>query len=162
MIFVTVGTQLAFDRMVSAVDQWAAAHPDVQLFAQIGPGQYCPRHMEHADFLSPSRARELTEQAEVIVAHAGMGSVLAALGLSKPIVIVPRRAGLGEHRNDHQLATARWLAERPGVYVAWHEDEIAAQLDARHRLVGGAPITGAADGPLVERLRDAVDAAFRG
>lgn len=153
MIFVTVGTQLAFDRLVAAVDVWAGANPSVRVFAQIGPAEQNPRHIEHAPFLSPSRTQALMEEAELIVAHAGMGTVLSALGMGKPILILPRRAGLGEHRNDHQLATARWLEGRPGVHVAWETPDLGPMLDGRQRLAGGAAIAPFASGALVERLR---------
>jgi UDP-N-acetylglucosamine transferase subunit ALG13 len=157
MIFVTVGTQLPFDRLVQAVDDWAGRHPDEEVFAQIGPARaWSPRHMQHARFLPPAQADGLMKRADVIVAHAGMGSVLNAMALQRPIVIVPRRAALGEHRNDHQVATARWLEERPGVFVAWEETAVAGLLDDRHRLSGGAPISPYASGPLVEMLAETV------
>jgi len=36
MIFVTVGAQMAFDRLIRAVDAWAGVHPAVSVFGQIG------------------------------------------------------------------------------------------------------------------------------
>jgi UDP-N-acetylglucosamine transferase subunit ALG13 len=169
MIFLTVGTQLPFDRLVAAVDDWAGRHPDVEVFAQIGPTTLVPRHMQHAPFLPPARADDLMRRSEVIVAHAGMGSVLTAQALNKPIVIVPRHAALGEHRNDHQLATASWLESRPGVIVAWEPTDVAALLDDRTGLADGSALRPAlgsvispvASGPLVERLRAYVAAAPR-
>ena len=156
MIFVTVGTQLAFDRLVLAVDAWAAAHAGVEVFAQIGSGATPPVHMQYTEHLPPSRADELLAVAEVIVAHAGMGSVLKALGSARPIIIMPRRAALGEHRNDHQMATARWLEGRPGVRVAWNETEVSEQIDDRASITAGAPISPYANEELVRRLRDAL------
>ena len=64
-----------------------------------------------------------------IVAHAGMGTILTALELGKPLLIMPRRAALGEHRNDHQLATAERFAAVDGVKVAFDETEFALKLD---------------------------------
>jgi UDP-N-acetylglucosamine transferase subunit ALG13 len=153
VIFVTVGTQLPFDRLVCAVDAWAAARPEVGLFAQVGPGAAPPAHLPHTAFVSPARADELMRCAELIVAHAGMGSLLTAMGYGKPILIMPRRAALGEHRNDHQLATARWMAQRPGVSVAWDESQVAARLDERGALVSGASIPRFAHDTFVQRLR---------
>lgn len=152
MIFVTVGTQLAFDRMVHAIDGWAAMHPDVQFFAQIGPSAHPPRHVQHADFVPPQRADELMRTAELVVAHAGMGSILTALRYRKPIVVVPRKAALREHRNDHQMATARWLEGRQGVTVAWDEQALLRVLERRGELEVGPGIDDAAAGPLVQRL----------
>ncbi len=156
MILVTVGTQLPFDRLVLAVDAWAAKHPKLEFFAQVGPGATPPRHMPHADFVSPAKAESLIRDSELVVAHAGMGSVLTALGARRPILVMPRKAALGEHRNDHQLATARWLGGRPGVSVAWDETEVPIMLDARATLVAGAPIPPYADDAFIARLRAVV------
>ena len=54
---------------------------------------------------------------------------LAAKALNKPIVVIPRRAKLSEHRNDHQLATAAALEGRAGLRVAWELDQLPAFLD---------------------------------
>jgi UDP-N-acetylglucosamine transferase subunit ALG13 len=53
-----------------------------------------------------------------------MGSILTAIELSKPIVVMPRRAHLGEHRNDHQWATVNRLGEDVGIAVAADETEL--------------------------------------
>ncbi|MCG8094946.1 MAG: glycosyl transferase family 28, partial [Candidatus Thiodiazotropha endolucinida] len=63
------------------------------------------------------------------VAHAGMGSILSSLSLGKPIIIMPRKASLGEHRNEHQMATAKRFQNRPGVYVAWDEKQLVVLLN---------------------------------
>lgn len=78
---------------------------------------------------------------------------MTAMGYGKPILIMPRRASLGEHRNDHQLATTRWMAERPGVSVAWDESQVARWLDARDTIVSGALIPRFADDAFQQRLR---------
>lgn len=152
VIFITVGTQLSFNRLIKAVDVWAADHSSIEFFAQIGPGAEPPRSMQYAEFLSPSDVDSTMRQAELIVAHAGMGSILTALRYQRPILILPRRAELGEHRNDHQLATARWLDGRPGVTVAWEEAEVHTKLNGRHALAVGTQLPEFASGPLVERL----------
>lgn len=96
----------------------------------------------------------MTQHASVIVSHAGMGSILTALRYRRPIIIMPRKADLGEHRNDHQLATARWMAARPGVMVAWEADDLAALLDRHRELVPGPELADTADGTLVAKVRD--------
>ena len=117
MIFVTVGTQLPFDRLINAVDTWASRNPDIEIIAQIGPTDIQPINMQYSSFLSPDKADEYFVQASLIVSHAGMGSILTALKYRKPILILPRRASLSEHRNDHQMATAKWLCNKPGITV---------------------------------------------
>jgi UDP-N-acetylglucosamine transferase subunit ALG13 len=153
VILVTVGTQLAFDRLVGAVDRWAAAHPPGTVFAQIGPSALRPSHIAHERFIPPAECRERMRAAEAIVAHAGMGTILTALEMGKPLLVMPRRAALGEHRNDHQIATARRFAELGSVGVAFDEHELPARLDALGRLDGGDRIGPHAPEPLMATLR---------
>lgn len=120
MIFITVGTQLPFDRMIQALDQHFE-HSDQKVFAQIGETSYRPVNIESASFISPAEAESYFQQASVIIAHAGMGSILTALKYQKPIIVMPRKASLGEHRNEHQLATAEWVKKLNGVMVADNE-----------------------------------------
>jgi UDP-N-acetylglucosamine transferase subunit ALG13 len=134
VIFVTVGTQLPFDRLVQAVDAWAGTHAseaetsEPAAFAQIGATAYRPRHMEWADYLPAAQFRQKLEAASLIVSHAGMGNLLMAMQAQKPILVMPRRAALNETRNDHQLATATWLRQLPGIIVADDIDELTAAL----------------------------------
>lgn len=154
MIFVTVGTQLSFDRLITAVDMWSVNNPSVKVFAQVGPTDYSPQHIEFADFVAPDIADGLFKQASLIVSHAGMGSILTALKYRKPILIMPRRASLGEHRNDHQLATAKWLGNTPGITVAKDESEVEALLNNRNALNGGGGISDFASPDLIKRLQE--------
>ena len=134
VIFVTVGGQLPFDRLVHAVDQWASQHHRTDVFAQIGNSPNPPTHIEWQRLLPPPDFQSKARGAEVIVAHAGMGSILTALEFGKPIIVVPRRAHLGEHRNDHQWATVKHLSKDVGVTVAADETALLDQLQRLEEL----------------------------
>lgn len=153
MIFVTVGTQLPFDRLVQAVDDWAATSGRDDIFAQIGPTQLEPSHVEHSRFVAPAQCRERMLAADAIVAHAGMGTILTALEMGKPLIVMPRRADLGEHRNDHQMATVRRLAELGAVTAAFDESELRLRLDELDRLAILPGIDSRADDSLLAGLR---------
>jgi UDP-N-acetylglucosamine transferase subunit ALG13 len=153
VIFVTVGTQLAFDRLIRAVDEWAGARGRRDVFAQTGPGEYAARHIEARAFVSPQECLEKMRQADAIVAHAGMGSILGALELGKPILVMPRLARLGEHRNDHQLATARRFAEMGSVQVAMDEHELFRKLDELGQAGATARISPFASDRLINAVR---------
>lgn len=129
MILVTVGAQMPFDRLVAAVDQWAGQRDASDIFAQVGDTTYQPKHVRFEKFVAPEKLRELVQAADVIIAHAGMGTILTALEFGKPIVVMPRRGALRETRNDHQVATARQFGDRGFVSVAWDEHELAVRLD---------------------------------
>jgi UDP-N-acetylglucosamine transferase subunit ALG13 len=128
VIFVTVGGQLPFDRLVHTVDRWAADQRRSDVFAQIGSSESPPAHIEWARLLSPPDFQAKARSADVIIAHAGMGSILTALDLGKPIIVMPRRAHLGEHRNDHQWATVEHLGGDVGIIVAADEEALLDRL----------------------------------
>lgn len=158
MIFLTVGTQEPFDRLVQAVDRWAAESRDSAIFGQISDrGLYRPRNFEWAAHLDITRYRSVCEQASLLVAHAGMGSIITALDYAKPIVIMPRRSHLGEHRNDHQYATARQFRGKPGIHVADDENALAAEIEkarGENAVAAGKPHSPYAQERLVRFLSD--------
>lgn len=157
MIFVTVGTQLPFDRLVRAVDEWAGLRGRTDVFAQMGPSEYRPRFIESRPFISPEEHRRRMEGATAVVGHAGMGTIIGALELGKPVLVMPRRAGLGEQRNDHQLATAKRFSELKRVAVAWDESELPARLDELERLVVQERVGSSASETLIGALRRFID-----
>lgn len=152
-ILAAVGTQFSFDRMINAVDDWAEAAGRRDVIAQIGPSGYVPRALQAHSTIAPDAFAKLQREASAIVAHAGMGSILGALEAGKPIIIMPRRHALGEHRNDHQLATAARFADVPGVHVAADETELRSLLDRIDSLTGPDRTDLGASPELVERLR---------
>ena len=153
MIFVTVGTQLPFDRLVGTVDAWAGRSGE-SVFAQIGPSTTRFENIETAPFLTPEEAAERVQQASLVVAHAGMGTIFTSLAARRPLIVLPRSAALGEHRNEHQMATARRLGERGIVTVAWDVNELRSRLDSFED-VGVAPAIGDhAEVGLIDAVRD--------
>jgi UDP-N-acetylglucosamine transferase subunit ALG13 len=129
VILATVGTQLPFPRFLKALDEIAGRH-GLRAFAQTADPHIRLLHIEHQDHLTPSEFRRRTAEASLLVGHAGVGTVLTAQKLQKPLIVFPRRAALGEHRNDHQLATAKALQDVKGIYIAWTETELETLLTA--------------------------------
>jgi UDP-N-acetylglucosamine transferase subunit ALG13 len=128
MIFATVGTQLPFDRLISALDAWAGRNPHVEVFAQLGRGRHLPQNMQWARDIGPAEFRARMAECSTVVAHAGMGSIISAIELGKRVIVMPRRASLGEHRNDHQLATAEHFSHLRGLAIVHDARELAAAL----------------------------------
>ena len=152
MIFVTVGGQLPFDRLIRCVDAWAGRTGEADVLAQIGGGAYEPKHLRWERFLTAARFREAMRDAEAVVAHAGVGTILTALELRKPLLVLPRRADQREHRNDHQLGTARHFAARGLLLAAYSEAELDALLPQLRTHPPGAPPQ-PADPKLIARIR---------
>jgi UDP-N-acetylglucosamine transferase subunit ALG13 len=128
MIFATVGTQLPFDRMLNALDAWADGTAGDQVIAQTGQSGARFQNLQCEPFLSQDRFKVLMTQARVIVSHAGMGTILTAAELGKPIVVMPRQASFGEHRNDHQIATVAELRSLPNMFLADNSATLAEAM----------------------------------
>ncbi len=133
MIFVTVGEQLPFDRLIRTVDE-CAQKTDQEIFAQIGETEWKPKTIGYKKFLNPGEFNKKFIEADVIIAHAGMGTIITALELGKPIIVMPRKASLGEHRNDHQFATAQRFLKLNYITVAFDEVELVEKIE---RFSGG-------------------------
>jgi len=186
LIFVTVGSQLGFDRMVGAVAAWARSRAEgtgthgtgthgtgmhgtgmhgtgthgtgtpaegTGMFFQTGATKLDLAGFEHMPVLSADEIRRTFDQATLVVAHAGTGTIIECMLRGKPVIVMPRSAKLHETRNDHQFATARRFQERAGVFVAWDETELPALLDRASTLKGGATINRHADQRLLDALR---------
>lgn len=151
MILVTVGMQLGFDRLIAAMDALAPSL-ETKVFAQVGKGTYQARNIETAQSISPVEFDRLIAQTRLIVAHAGIGTVLTAQRFAKPILVFPRRAALGEHRNDHQLATADQLKGRDGVIVVEDERDLLAGVTTGMAM----QVAKGASAPEREQLKEAI------
>lgn len=123
MIFCTTGTQIPFDRFVELIDE-IAPQIEEEIVVQAFRHKYEPKHIKMIDFVDPNEFDGLFNSARVIVSHAGMGTILSAMEKDIPIIIIPRLASLGEHRNDHQLFTTKKMEELGYVYAARNADEL--------------------------------------
>jgi UDP-N-acetylglucosamine transferase subunit ALG13 len=156
MIFATVGTQLPFDRLLSALDTWAALHSDIPVLAQTGSDATHYAHLKCQTHLDQTAFAARMAEARVIVAHAGMGTILQAAEAGKPLILMPRRADMGEHRNDHQLATAAEMAVLSNVTVVHDATGLATALaQALQRTDACQPVlSGSAQPRLIEALKE--------
>jgi len=164
LIFVTVGAQMPFDRLIEWVDDWAVAGDRGDVCAQIGPSTYAPRRLRILPFLEPPTFRRTMAEAHCVVAHAGMGTILTALELGKPILVVPRHGDLGETRNDHQVATLARFEADGLVLGARTRDALFAQMPVLEtQRLARARIASRAEDALLDRIRRyAVDEPWRG
>jgi UDP-N-acetylglucosamine transferase subunit ALG13 len=129
MIFVTVGTQLAFNRLISTVDYWASKNPQQTVIAQIGDTDYIPNHIEYKRTLPRYDFDQYILDSDLIVSHAGIGTILTAIEYCKPIIVMPRQASLAEHRNDHQLATVEKFHNKKSLRIAMTEQDMLESLN---------------------------------
>lgn len=152
MIFVVVGTQEPFDRMVKAVDEWAGKTGYKDIFGQISKAEYTPANFEYREFIDPEEFNEKFRKADVILSHAGMGTIIQALQFSKPIIVMPRLSQFNEQRNDHQVATARSFGRLGYVKVVNNDEELFEALNNIDSLKAPEPIGKTASESLLKAI----------
>ncbi|MGO1499889.1 MAG: glycosyltransferase [Marinobacter sp.] len=130
MIFVTVGTQLHFDRLVKMVDTWAGRHPEEDVFIQTGKTAYTIKNCRASCFIDHDEWQCCFEQADRVISHAGVGTILKSLAYAKPLIVMARHAALGEHRNDHQRATAARFTSFANIRFVENQQELWEALDS--------------------------------
>ena len=123
MILVTCGTQEPFDRLLAIIDKIAPQIND-KLIVQCKHGDYDPQNFRIVESLPSQSHDDLLDRSSFVIAHAGMGTIIKCIENGKPLIVFPRQAILGEHRTDHQIATARQLERTGFVKVAWTDQEL--------------------------------------
>lgn len=123
-LFVTMGTirPYQFRRLADRLVQLLP--PDVHVVWQVGETDPEGLPGEVHRYMSVERFDKAVEAADAVITHAGIGTLLGLLKAGVKPIAVPRRAGFGEHVDDHQLQAARALAER-GLAVTREVDELS-------------------------------------
>lgn len=152
VIFVVVGNWHAgFDRLVRTIDTLVGCGQVTErVVAQIGHGRYIAEHFEYFRFCGSIDFERYLNEARIIISHAGVGVMTSAARLRKPAVVVPRRAELGEHYDNHQQETARQFESLGYVMVASDATELVMKIKQADGFVPAALNTSA---DLLETIR---------
>ena len=109
MILVTLGTQREpFERLLKYIDDSKIKD---EIIVQSGHTKYKSNKMKIFDFVSYSDMQEYIKKADLIITHAGTGSILMPLKENKKIIACPRLAKFKEHVDDHQTQIASLFSE---------------------------------------------------
>jgi len=112
MIFVTVGNHYqGFNRLIQKMDEIASRSP-YDVLIQKGYSTYCPRSVRYFDFVPIQAAMDYIRKSELVISHAGIGTIILCREYGIPLLIFPRRKKYGEHGTDHQVEIAKALEER--------------------------------------------------
>lgn len=97
--------------------------------AQVGPADWSAPGAEARAYMRGEELEQAMRSAEVVVCHGGAGIMSSALAAGRKPIVVPRRAALGEHVDDHQYQLTRKLADW-GLVVPVEERITPADADA--------------------------------
>lgn len=104
MILVTVGTQdKSFKRLINEIDKLVNQKIiKDEVIMQTGYTEY-KGNINHFAFTSEDELNELVKKCDILITHAGVGSIFKGLEYGKKVIAVPRLKKYREHINNHQL-----------------------------------------------------------
>lgn len=107
--FISVGNaKQHFSRLLTSIDALADILPH-PILVQSGHTPFKSSVCDVVDFIAMDDFTQYVSQAEILILHAGAGSLLHAMKAQKYPIVVPRKAQFNEHVNDHQVAFANML-----------------------------------------------------
>ncbi|MFB4165195.1 PssE/Cps14G family polysaccharide biosynthesis glycosyltransferase [Alteribacillus sp. JSM 102045] len=105
MIFVVLGThELPFTRLLDEIEQLVKEEEITEeVLVQSGHTKYESDRLKLVPFMSFEEMDQTFDEARIVIAHGGTGSIITGVKKGKPVIAVPRLAEHGEHNDDHQL-----------------------------------------------------------
>ena len=126
MIFATLGTHHdPFPRLIDGLQ----ALDRRDLVVQYGHSPAPVHAANPVQFLPFADLMEHIRTADVVVTHAGVGSILTCLRLGRTPLVVPRQSCFGEHVDDHQVELTHALAEDGKVIPVWDVADLPALVE---------------------------------
>ncbi|MBY5978958.1 PssE/Cps14G family polysaccharide biosynthesis glycosyltransferase [Ferrimonas balearica] len=119
-VFVTVGTT-RFDALVQACDQLAATSEHEFVVQHANPDLML-NHARGQVFFDDVAERYAA--ADVVITHAGAGSIFRLLEMGKTIIVVPNFERIDKHQSD----IARYVEENQYALVCWAPEALAVML----------------------------------
>ena len=111
MILFTVGThEQPMSRYVPVLAEIARRLPERGPFVAQHGATALPTGWIGAPEVDRGEMARLLAEAVVVITHGGPATIAEARAAGRLPIVVPRRAGFGEHVDDHQVAYARRLA----------------------------------------------------
>ena len=134
MIFVVTGTQkFQFNRLLKTIDELVKSSVIREtVFAQRGNSDYIPQYYESVDFISKEDFKDKINEADIVITHAGVSTIISAIGANKPTIVMPRLSKYKEHVDDHQVDICEAFAESNYVIYCQNIDELS-QLIVKSR-----------------------------
>lgn len=105
MTLVLLGTQNnSFHRLLEEVQKNIDnGNIKDEVVVQKGYTKFESSDMQIYDQVPVEKMKELVKQADLVITHGGVGSIITAIEQGKKVIAVPRLKKYKEHVNDHQL-----------------------------------------------------------
>lgn len=125
-LFVPLGTQkFPFNRLVKALNELieSGAYTPQEIVMQSTVYDEKPK-FAHFDVIPLETFNSYLDNAEVIITHSGVNSIISSMNRQKPLIVVPRMKKYGEHVDDHQIEIADLMKDKFKVLVCYDMDDL--------------------------------------
>ena len=127
-VLVTTGTssEFTFVRLLKIIDELCEEKviEENSIIVQAEEQGYRAKHFDMLYQIENKKFLQIMEEADLIISHAGTGTVTSALKMGKKIIVFPRMAEYGELIDNHQLDLCRIFEEKHYILVARNKDEL--------------------------------------
>lgn len=100
------------------------------LVAQRGHAAYVPTRYCSFDFVDGETFEKTIDEADLIISHGGVSSLISALRKGKKVIAFPRLARYREHLDDHQTEITSMFAERGYLLYATDKASLRRAIEA--------------------------------
>ena len=117
MILVTIGMNDApYNQMFQIIDDLAPSL-DEEVIMQTGNIDFSAKNCKTVQFLVDSEMKALFDSADLIIAHAGIGTILNGLQRNIPLVLVPRSVVIDADQDQQDIVARKIESMGRGVRV---------------------------------------------
>ncbi|MDD4082341.1 MAG: glycosyltransferase [Sphaerochaetaceae bacterium] len=127
-IFATVGSTYPLDRLTKELDK-IGENKEYKIFAQIGESKYMPKNIEFTKFLTYQEMQSKIKWADLVISHAGAGSIIDLLISKKRFVLFPRLKEYNEAIDNHQLELCEAFSKKYKIKYTTEPTELPKLLE---------------------------------
>lgn len=110
MILITLGTQKqSFERLLKYVEE---SNINDDIIVQAGYTKFKSKKMKIFDFIPYDEMGKYIDECDLVITHAGTGSILTPLKKGKKVIGCARLSKYGEHVDDHQTELIKIFTEQ--------------------------------------------------
>jgi len=126
MIYVTLGTQdKSFERILKAIQKEIDNGTiKEKVVVQAGHTKFESKEMEIFDLVSLKEFNKYMDECDLLITHAGVGSIVDGIKRNKKVIAVPRLKKYNEHTNDHQLQIVKTFGDAGYIYPFYEKDDL--------------------------------------
>ena len=105
MILIVLGTQdNSFHRLLEKVQELIDKNIiKEKVIVKAGTTKFESKEIEIYSLMPYNKLEQIMKEADLVITHGGVGSIVMALKLGKKVIAIPRLSQFNEHVNDHQI-----------------------------------------------------------